>query len=88
MHLRHMEVPRLGAKLELQLLAYATATQNWSHVCDPAHSNTGSLTQRARSGIERASSWVLVGFVATYHRNSLELYTCNHVVLCQIKQQN
>ena len=25
-HLRHMEVPRLGVELELQLLAYATAT--------------------------------------------------------------
>ena len=25
-HLQHMEVPRLGVKLELQLLAYATAT--------------------------------------------------------------
>ena len=26
LHLWHMEVPRLGVKLELQLLAYATAT--------------------------------------------------------------
>ena len=35
-HLRHMEVPRLGVKLELQLLAYttATATQNLSRVCN------------------------------------------------------
>ena len=31
-----MEVPRLGAGLELQLLAYTTATamQDSSHVCD------------------------------------------------------
>ena len=29
-----MEVSRIGVKLEIQLLAYATATQNSSHVCD------------------------------------------------------
>ena len=31
-----MEVPRPGAKLELQLLAYTTATamQDLSHICD------------------------------------------------------
>ena len=45
-HLCHMEVPRLGAEPELQLLAYATATLDLSHICDPyhSHSNTGSLT--------------------------------------------
>ena len=32
----HMEVPRLGVELEMQLLAYATATATWdlSHVYD------------------------------------------------------
>ena len=36
-----MEVPRLGVKLELWLLAYtpATATQDPSRVCDPHHSS-------------------------------------------------
>ena len=34
-HLWHMEVPKLGVKLELQLPAYTTtATQYLSHVCD------------------------------------------------------
>ena len=35
-HPGHMEVPRLGVELELQLLDYttATATQDPSHVCD------------------------------------------------------
>ena len=35
-HPRHMEVPRLGVKLELQLLAYtiATATPDLSCICD------------------------------------------------------
>ena len=34
--LQHMEVPRLGVKSELELLASATATATWdlSHVCD------------------------------------------------------
>ena len=36
---RHLDIPRLGVKLELQLLAYttATATQNLSCVCDLQH---------------------------------------------------
>ena len=40
-HLRHMEVPRLGVQLELQLSAYttATATRNPSCVCDLHHSS-------------------------------------------------
>ena len=34
LYLQHMEVPRLGVELELQLLAYttATATQDLSHI--------------------------------------------------------
>ena len=40
---RHMEVPRLGVKLELQLLAYSTATatamQDLSCVCNLHHSS-------------------------------------------------
>ena len=40
-HSRHMEVPRLGVKSELQLLAYATATAtpDPSLVCDLHHSS-------------------------------------------------
>ena len=39
--MRHMEVPRLGVELELQLLAYATATATWdrSRVCNLHHSS-------------------------------------------------
>ena len=39
LHLWHMEVPRLGIKSELQLLAYTTAIATWdlSHVCDLSH---------------------------------------------------
>ena len=40
MHLRHMEVPRLGVESELQLAACATATTmlDPSHICDLDHS--------------------------------------------------
>ena len=36
-----MEVPRVGVKLELQLLAYDTATgiRDLSHICDLHHSS-------------------------------------------------
>jgi len=38
---RHMEVPRLGVKSELQLLAYTTATATWdpSRDCELHHSS-------------------------------------------------
>ena len=41
LHLQHMEVPRLGVRLELQLPTYAiaTATPDPSHVCDLQHSS-------------------------------------------------
>ena len=51
-HLWHMEVPRIGVKLELQLPAYTIA-----------HHNTRSLTHRVRPGIEPAFSWIPVRFV-------------------------
>ena len=40
LHLQHMELPRLGVKLELQLLAYATptATPDPSCICNLHHS--------------------------------------------------
>ena len=41
LHLRQMEVPRLGVKSELQLPAYTTgtATRDPSYICDPHHSS-------------------------------------------------
>ena len=48
LHSWHMEVPRLGVKSELQLLAYVTATAMWdqSHILTytTAHTNARSLT--------------------------------------------
>ena len=48
-HLQQMEVPRLEVELELQLLAYTTATVTWdlSCLCDfytTAHGSARSLT--------------------------------------------
>ena len=38
---RHMGFPRLGVELDLQLLAYTTATATWdlSRICDLYHSS-------------------------------------------------
>ena len=43
-HPWHMEVPWLGVELELQLLAYTTATAMWnpSYICDLYHSSQQS----------------------------------------------
>ena len=38
-HMWHMKVPRLGAKLELQLPATATTTQDLSIICNLHHSS-------------------------------------------------
>ena len=55
-HPRHIEVPGLRVELELQLLAYttATATLDPSRVCDLHHSSW----QCERSGIEPTSSGI------------------------------
>ena len=62
-HPRHIEVPRLGVKLELQLLAYTTA-----------YGNAGSLTHWAGPGIKPVSSWILVGFITTEPGQELQGY--------------
>ena len=55
-HLWHMEVPRLGTELELQLPAYTTAIAmpDPSHVCDLHHSSRQSwiLNPLSRPGIK------------------------------------
>ena len=65
--LRHMEVPRLGTELELQLQAYATATarQNLGRICNLHHSSLQHriLNPLREAGIESSSSWILVRFI-------------------------
>ena len=66
-HMQHVEVPRLGVKSELQLPASATATATLdpSLVCSVHHSSQqcGSLTHRAKPGIEPITSRILMRFV-------------------------
>ena len=64
----HMDVPRLGVELELQLPGLHHSHSNTPselHVWLPPQfgSNSESLTNWARPGIEPISSWILVGFL-------------------------
>ena len=66
LHLRHMEVPRLGVELELQLLTYATATATQDPSCfrDLGHSSQRSWIPdplsktRDQTCILMATSWI------------------------------
>ena len=64
-HTFFMEVPRLGVKLELWLLACTIAkiTLNLSSICGLCHSNTRSLTHWGRPRIKPTFSWILVEFL-------------------------
>ena len=67
-HPWHMDVPRLGVQLELQLLASstATATRDPSHDCNLHHSSPQlQILNPLREARDQkpTSSWVLVGFV-------------------------
>ena len=55
LYLQHMEVPRLGVDLELQVPAYSTATPDLSRIYDLCH-NARSLTHRSRPRIKPTSS--------------------------------
>ena len=79
---RHMEGSRLWVELQLQPLAYATATSDLNSVCDLYHrSQQGQiLNQWARPRIEPGSSWILAGFVSTeprweLHNFVIQLYS-------------
>jgi len=67
-HPQHMEVPRLGVELELQLLAYttATATPDPSHVCDPHHSSQKywNLNPLSEARARTRNLMVPIGFVS------------------------
>ena len=65
LHPWHMEVPRLGVKLELQLLAYTAATATWdpSRVCDLHHSSQECLNPLSEARDQTGNLWFLVGFV-------------------------
>ena len=65
-HLWHMEVPRLGVKLELQLPAYTTATATWdlSHICNLDHSSWQCwILNPLSEARDQTCILMLVGFV-------------------------
>ena len=70
-----MEVPRLGIESELQLLPTPQPQQCsiWaaSATYTTAHGKALSQTCWARTGIEPASSWILVGFISTVPQGEL-----------------
>ena len=60
-----MEVPRLGIKLELQLLAYTTATATpASELCLRPSRQHQIFNPLSEAGVEPVSSWILVWLVA------------------------
>jgi len=56
----HVEVPRIGVQLELQLPAYitATATQDPSHICDLHHSSWPCWILNPLSEARDRTSWI------------------------------
>ena len=91
LHLWHVEVPRLGVKLELHLPAYATATAVWdlSCVCDLYYSSGSarSLAYWVRPRIKPAYLWnSWVSNPLSHNRNSLKfLNPANPFLICEIK---
>ena len=75
LHHWHVEVPKLGVELELQLPPYptATATQELSCICDLHRSSRQCqiLNSLSGPGIEPESLWILVGFVTTEPQQEL-----------------
>ena len=83
LHLQHMEVLRLGVKLELQLPAY-TPQQHQIQVASvtytTAHGITRSLTHGVRPGIKRTSSQTQVRFVTTEPQQEFPSFPLVHAI--------
>ena len=75
-HLQHIEVPRLGVKSELQVLATATATatQDPSLICNLHHSSWHcqilNLLSEARDGTHILMDTSQVNNLLSHNRNS------------------
>ena len=92
LHPRHMEVPRLGVKSELQLLVYATATAtpDLSHVRDLHHS---SPQRQILNPLSKARDWTRilmdtswVHFCCTT-RELPDITSLDHIfLLCQVER--
>ena len=81
-YLLYMEVPRLGVKSELQLLAYTTATPTtdaatWDPRClwpTPQLLQRQILTHWMRPGIKPTASWILVRFLTCWATTGTPLF--------------
>ena len=88
-HLQHMEVPRLGVELELQLPAYTTATamQDPSIICNLHHS---SQQRWVLNPLSEARDWTcnltfLVGLISAepqWELQTLLLLVASNIILC------
>ena len=89
LHLQHMEVPRLGVELELQLPAYtiATATPALSHICNLHHSSwqhwilNPQSEARDRTCILMDNGWVLNPLSPNGNSNINSIFNFLHVFL-------
>ena len=85
-NLQHMEVPRLGIELELQLPAYTTDTdtamQDPSCICDLHHSSQQRqiFNPLSEARVEPTSSWILVRLITTEPRRELLLKVFNQSI--------
>ena len=79
-----MEVPRLGVKSELQLLAYAIATATWdpSHTCDLYHRSRQSWIPNPL-GVARDRTCVLMdtGQVYTAEPYGIPRKSISHILI-------
>ena len=76
LHLRHMEVPRLGVESELQLQAYSTATAilDQSCVCNLYHNSWQCwILNPLSQGIGPTFSWILVRFISAEPQRELQI---------------
>ena len=77
-YLQYKEVPSLGVKLEIQLLATVTVTAIWewavSAIYTTAQGNASSLTCWGRPGIEPIYSWIVVGFLTCWAKMATLLF--------------
>ena len=62
LHMGHMEVPRLGVKLELHLPAYVSSQPQLCQIQAMSTTYTAACNDRS-PGIKPASSWILVRFL-------------------------
>ena len=88
---RHMEVPRLGVQLELQLLPYATATamQDPSCICNLHHS---SRQCQILNLLSKARDWTCILTETMWDslpaESQLELQNCPHFLTAPKPEQH